>query len=726
MTEITFNKIDKAYITYLNLFQSNINDSSFIYILDNLSECKSLKILCLAFNHLKNVSLLDLMKNMENLRNLDLSNNLIYTINFNQLLLNRYKSFQSKLEILDLNFNCISNFTEILELIYLSYKCKFQKKENICNNNLLKNLINISFLGNPIANKIHQYLLNNEKMSLFNFELKPQIKGDQNNKSGSNIIMNEGEFDIEKFFRDIVQLMKQLEFFNFNKKDEDNYQAYKTQQTSETIYKENISNNKEEENIKSSKDNFFSDLKKIDISINNKKESQDRELICKNENNLDFNFIDIYSLKQSYYVDKIVNYSLIEDLKQFNIVYNTFSFKKSVPDDKIKIKYELNEKEFDDVFQDNLNKNKSSNVFLLSKQKLNTIPLFSRSGKDPNKFDLIFMLHPYFIKEKTKNSSSINLSNSLVKEGSISINLNDSDYIENKFKVKYDDATKLIKIVYLNINKLTNFRYLDQFSDVEELYLQNNKFKNFPNFIFLNLKKLDISNNNIYSLNGISNLPNLIYLNMENNFINNLNLNEMVQLEELLELNIGGNYIHNLKECILLKNMKKLFNLDISGNEVCNNPEMRISLINYLPKLKILNRIQIDKNELLAAKEYFEGRITSELLESKIGNENPINIKELDLSNNKLKDFENIFNCNNFPNLKILNLSRNIFSSFKIFGSLPNLQELYLNSNVFEKIFYKKDKTLPSQGILGIMVRIINIYIFFLKTNLECRITRVM
>ena len=211
-------------------------------------------------------------------------------------------------------------------------------------------------------------------------------------------------------------------------------------------------------------------------------------------------------------------------------------------------------------------------------------------------------------------------------------------------------------------------------------------------------------------------MKNLVYFNIENNFINNLNLRELLLLEELEEFNISGNSIENLKECVSLKNMKKLYNLDLSGNEVCNHTELRLYLVNYLSKLKILNRISIDKNEYNISKEYFEGRITSEILESRIGTDNTLEVRDLDLSNFKLKDLDNIFNLNTYPNLKKLNISRNIFSNFRIFGNVPNLQELYLNSNLFDKMFNKKDKAFPNKGILGLFVnKFLFLKIFFNK-----------
>jgi len=128
-------------------------------------------------------------------------------------------------------------------------------------------------------------------------------------------------------------------------------------------------------------------------------------------------------------------------------------------------------------------------------------------------------------------------------------------------------------------------------------------------------------------------------------------------------------------------------------------------MIYYITNLKILNRFAVEKNEILKAKEFFDGRITSELLESRLGHCHTKSVKELDLSNNKLKSFERIFNSENFPNLKKLDLSRNLFSSFKIFGSLPSLITLFLNSNVFFSIIDHKEKAISTKSLYGIPVK---------------------
>jgi len=53
----------------------------------------------------------------------------------------------------------------------------------------------------------------------------------------------------------------------------------------------------------------------------------------------------------------------------------------------------------------------------------------------------------------------------------------------------------------------------------------------------------------------------------------------------------------------------------------------------------------------------FVGRLTEEILENRLNGFSLKDVKVLDLSNAKLKDFDDIFTSKNFPKLRELNLS---------------------------------------------------------------------
>ena len=263
-----------------------------------------------------------------------------------------------------------------------------------------------------------------------------------------------------------------------------------------------------------------------------------------------------------------------------------------------------------------------------------------------------------------------------------------------------DSSQKDIQLLYINLNKIIQIENLTQFIELIELYIQNNKISkitNLPN----TLVKLDISNNELQTLSGIEQAPKLKWLNIENNAIHSLN--ELNKLTNLVELYSAGNFISNEKECYSLKAIKCLEIVDLLGNEVCRNVhDIRLGMIFYCPKIKNFNRIAIDENERLKAKEYFTGRLTNEILEKKLGSQfNTLLLRELDLSSLKLKDEPGMFSKETYPQLTKLNLSKNLFKTFNIFGSLPSLIELNLNYNMITAIIIKNDKK-PTKGISGL------------------------
>ena len=257
------------------------------------------------------------------------------------------------------------------------------------------------------------------------------------------------------------------------------------------------------------------------------------------------------------------------------------------------------------------------------------------------------------------------------------------------------------QVLYVNLNKISKITNLSQFKEILELYIQNNKIKKIEN-LPESLKKLDISNNEISDLSGIEKSKNLEWFNIENNNIKSIA--KIIKLLNIKEIYCAGNYINNPKECCQLGKLKKLVIVDLTGNEVCRIvKDLRITMIYYCRLLQNFNRINIDDHERIKAKEHFTGKLSSEVLEKRLGvGYNTFNLVELDLSSLKLKDENNLFNKELYPKLSKLNLSRNIFKTFSIFGKLPYLVELNLNYNLFTEIFPKKSKLINGQGIFGL------------------------
>ena len=73
----------------------------------------------------------------------------------------------------------------------------------------------------------------------------------------------------------------------------------------------------------------------------------------------------------------------------------------------------------------------------------------------------------------------------------------------------------------------------------------------------------------------------------------------------------------------------------------------------------MLDGLSIDNQEHQEAKETFSGRLTEEILNSRLQGRVLKDIRDLDLSNCKLRDFEDMFDQSSCPNLRELNLSHN-------------------------------------------------------------------
>jgi Leucine-rich repeat (LRR) protein len=100
----------------------------------------------------------------------------------------------------------------------------------------------------------------------------------------------------------------------------------------------------------------------------------------------------------------------------------------------------------------------------------------------------------------------------------------------------------------------------------------------------------------------------------------------------------------------------------------------------------------------------FSGRLTDEVLLLRLKGKRLLDIRELDLSQCKLKDFSNMFDNVKCPNVREINLNYNFMTSLKSFGFLPSLKILRLKSNRLETLFLKPglDEKNFRKGLLGL------------------------
>jgi len=128
---------------------------------------------------------------------------------------------------------------------------------------------------------------------------------------------------------------------------------------------------------------------------------------------------------------------------------------------------------------------------------------------------------------------------------------------------------------------------------------------------------------------------------LENNKI--VKMDGLDELQGLMELYIDNNLIVDVQEITKIKDLPRLIILDCSCNPITSNrQDYRIFCIFTLRKLRVLDGISIDPQEHLEAKETFSGRLTEDMLNLRLQGRRMVDVRELDLSNCKLRDFEDM------------------------------------------------------------------------------------
>jgi Leucine-rich repeat (LRR) protein len=237
-----------------------------------------------------------------------------------------------------------------------------------------------------------------------------------------------------------------------------------------------------------------------------------------------------------------------------------------------------------------------------------------------------------------------------------------------------------IKNVNFSLNSLSNLNVLsldfNEIYSVEkhlvansmklvDLHLNNNKFFRVPSVVenFQFLKFLDLGENFIKNLSDLENLPNLKYLyglRLTENQIETLEKNHFVHLKNLQIVNLSKNRIRHIdRETFAANEFLQAIRLD--GNSIKNIDYM----FENLTQLVFLN---ISENHL----EIFDY-------------ENfPKNLQFLDISKNQINVIKNPNEIS--QNLKTLKLNYNHLTEISAFVLPRNLEDLNLQSNLIEKI----------------------------------------
>ncbi len=212
-----------------------------------------------------------------------------------------------------------------------------------------------------------------------------------------------------------------------------------------------------------------------------------------------------------------------------------------------------------------------------------------------------------------------------------------------------DDLKRLFKF-----NK-KDFIFNEQ-GNLIKLKFNSKSLKEIPSCIrqFLNLKWLDLSNNQINKIENLETLQKLQYLNLRDNSISKIKgLQNLIQLEDL---SLSENQISKIEG---LENLFKLKILDVSHNQ--------IRKIEGLERLSQLEMLFLKNNHIM-----------------KIEGLNSLSsLIKLHLDSNNIRNLEGL---DNLAKLVELYLEENEIQEIKGLENLTELQELILDENPVNKL----------------------------------------
>lgn len=260
-----------------------------------------------------------------------------------------------------------------------------------------------------------------------------------------------------------------------------------------------------------------------------------------------------------------------------------------------------------------------------------------------------------------------------------------------------------LKKLNLSNNFISEISHLSNCEVLEELNLSSNFIEIICNLnTNLTIRSLDLSYNRICKFSSLTHLSILTRLCLESNLLTNIG--DIKDIQSLQELYISNNNISDTKEIISLKKIPNLMILDIFGNPLAESARNRYFILYHFNGLKVLNGINVENVELIQAKQDFGGVLSEELLEKRSAGLRTIELRQLDLSNSKLRSLENMFTNEQFPKLLELSLKSNLFTNFSMFSFMPMLAKLDLSNNKIDS-FLSGNKaliSLPNLEILNI------------------------
>ena len=236
-------------------------------------------------------------------------------------------------------------------------------------------------------------------------------------------------------------------------------------------------------------------------------------------------------------------------------------------------------------------------------------------------------------------------------------------------------------------NTIENIQGLSKMTKLKYLNLQHNKFQIVPKDILMyssNLQELDMSSNNIKHIAETfsDHLQNVEKLFLENNIINNIDPKSFYKLTNLKELNLANNRLSTLPTNIFT-NQNNLENLCLNDNKFS---ELPANIFTNNSKLDVLNLNGNNLTNLTASK--LQGLITLTKLYVDGNNLKQISFQQLpklemlSMKSNNIEDISVEF-FQDAKHLRQLNMANNKLTTIHggSFLHATNLIELNLNNN---------------------------------------------
>ena len=266
------------------------------------------------------------------------------------------------------------------------------------------------------------------------------------------------------------------------------------------------------------------------------------------------------------------------------------------------------------------------------------------------------------------------------------INCYDVENIENRKTIDSLESLKNMKnLVYLDVsyNNLTSLNGTGGMAKLKTLKAVSNQIADTEQAKGLkSLKELYLSGNQLTNLNGINNLKKLTYLDASNN--NLTSLGGIGKLEKLEKLKLSGNHLSNVKGIKKLKNLKELYLDD-------NN----MKKIGEIGQIKNLTKLYMNGNQMTGVKGI--GKLKNLQLLSlndncltKLGEITQLKkLEYLYLSKNKIKTLSDS-DLKSLKKLRSLNLYDNELKELPGKKSLKKLKSVDFNWNYLTEEEIKK------------------------------------